>query len=68
MSNFTDMVEQEKIKWRINSIKQIRMDLQSSGKEYNDVLMKIQNFIDSSFIPSSVYFSFKNLLLKDKIE
>lgn len=46
MSNFTNMVEQEKIKSRINSIKQIRMDLQSSGKEYNDVLMKIQNFID----------------------
>ena len=46
MSNFSKLVEEEKIKSRINSIKQIRNDINRNDK---DIQNKIKNFKPASF-------------------
>lgn len=46
MSKFAKMVEQEKIKQRAINLQQVRTDLQSTGKTYQDIVNKIDNFIE----------------------
>lgn len=46
MSKFAILVEQEKINNRKKNIEQVKLDLQSTGAAYNDIIIKIKNFID----------------------